>query len=193
MTGYIEPLHEASRALGPRTSVVLEQQLAVFIQHRRKCTCGVDTCQLLLAFIRSQAVDELCHVADFAVLLEVEHLIVLSQQIWQSAVTGLRCSRGHGTKHDQIVLRSPSEVGVIFARDECVFGKAPVGGPMLESQRSNVASVRAYVGTPSMEVGYTIGGAKIKLKSQRVEVLNKIDRLIPGRRTLVDFCADVVR
>ena len=62
---------------------------------------------------------------------------------------------------------------------------------MLESQRSNVASVRTQICMPSMEVRHTIRGAKIKLEIQRVEVVNEINRLIPGKRTLVDFCSDV--
>ena len=93
MAGQVESLHEASRARPSGTCVVLEQQLTVFFQHRRKRACGVDARWLLLVSIRAQAIDKMHHVTDFAELLEIEYLIVLSQQVWQTAVAGLGCCR----------------------------------------------------------------------------------------------------
>jgi len=115
--------------------VVLEQELAVFVEHGRKSTRGVDAGQLLVGFVGSQAVDEVRHVADFGVLSEVKHLVVLSKQVRQAAGAGLCCGCWHGAEHDELALGASGEVRGVFGGEEGVVGGAPVGGPVLESAR----------------------------------------------------------
>ena len=61
------------------------------------------------------------------------------------------------------------------------------------SQRGNVASVGAEVGVPGVEVRDASRGAEVKLEVQRVEVVDEIDGLVPGKLALVDLRADVGR
>jgi len=78
MAAQIESRHEAAGALCASTCVVLEQELAAFVQHSGESGCGADEGWSLHVFVRSHAIDKVGHVADWAKSLRVERLIVLS-------------------------------------------------------------------------------------------------------------------
>lgn len=62
----------------------------MFVQHSRKSGSGADEGWSLHVFVRSHAIDEVCHVADWAEGLGVEDLIVLGLQVSRVGVASAR-------------------------------------------------------------------------------------------------------